>query len=138
MAYESTHTFDIKIKKGKAATIEKKKIFEGKSNKLCFEQRGSYTITPDSCYKFEQEKFEFNTSSTERGPLKFKPTHFKIEGKLLLKDEDQVSKIRMIVQNKNAPNNQEELQLKKANETLYSFEHYTPSDKTIVIEPQLK
>jgi len=36
MPYESTHTFDVKIKKGKATNLEKKRIVEGK-NKLCLE-----------------------------------------------------------------------------------------------------
>jgi hypothetical protein len=54
MPYESTHKFDVKVRKGKGTTqLEKKVILEGKNNKLCFDQRGSYTIIPDSCYKFD-------------------------------------------------------------------------------------
>lgn len=53
MPYESTHSFDIVVKKGKGGQMEKKRIEKGKNEKLCFDQRGSYTLTPDSCYKFE-------------------------------------------------------------------------------------
>ena len=68
MPYESTHSFDAVIKKGKSgSTIEKKRILEGKNQKLCFDQRGSYTIQPDSCYKFDQEKFTFETGSSSKG-----------------------------------------------------------------------
>ena len=37
MPYESTHKFDVKIKKGKGAQLETKVILEGKNNKLCFD-----------------------------------------------------------------------------------------------------
>lgn len=42
MPYESTHSFDVIIKKGKNGQLEKKRISAGKNQKLCFEQRGSY------------------------------------------------------------------------------------------------
>jgi hypothetical protein len=87
MPYESTHSFDVLIKKGKGSQNEKKRIQEGKNQKLCFEQRGSYTIIPDSCYKFEKKNFTFETSGAEKTTLVFKPTHFKVEGKVLLKEE---------------------------------------------------
>ena len=37
MTYESTHSFDVKIKKGKSTSIDKKRIQESKNGKLCFE-----------------------------------------------------------------------------------------------------
>ena len=52
MPYESTHNFDITVKNGN--TAEKNKILEGKNNKLCFDKKGTYTIIPESCYKFEK------------------------------------------------------------------------------------
>lgn len=88
MPYESTHTFDVIIKKGKGGSIDKKQIQKGKNRVLCFDQRGSYTITPDSCYKFSEEKFNFETSQQEIKPIVFLPTHLKVEGSVLLKDEE--------------------------------------------------
>jgi hypothetical protein len=138
MPYESSHNFDVKIKKGKGTQLEKKKIVEGKNNKLCFDQRGSYTIIPDSCYKFDQEKFEFNTTgNADKSTFVFKPTHFKIEGKLILKEDDQVKKINMVSYPKSDPKKKEALSLKKSGDALYSFEYYAPSDKDVVIEPIL-
>ncbi len=62
MPYESTHSFDIVIKKGKGTQIDKKRIQQGKNGKLCFDQRGSYTLIPDSCFKFEMANFTFETT----------------------------------------------------------------------------
>jgi hypothetical protein len=64
MPYESTHTFDINIKKGVSGSVDKKRIDKTKSGKLCLDQRGSYSLIPESCYKFEQDKFTFETSQT--------------------------------------------------------------------------
>ena len=41
--------------------ISKKKIIEGKNNKICFEEKGNYLLTPESCYKFDKEIFDFST-----------------------------------------------------------------------------
>ena len=62
MPYESTHTFDISIKKGVSGQVDTKRIDRTKGGKLCLDQRGSYTLVPQSCYRFDQEKFTFETS----------------------------------------------------------------------------
>lgn len=92
--YESTHKFDVKIQLAAAtsksgSTTETKKILEGKNHKLCFDQRGAYTIVPDSCYRFgnkstDNQQFVFDTTSKNATTLSFKPTFFKVEGKLIL------------------------------------------------------
>jgi len=99
MVYDSTHNFDIKVRKGKASTTEIKKIVEGKGNKLCFEVRGSYTLTPVSCYKFDQSSFKFNTSASVKEPLFFKPVGFQVSGQVQLKEDDQADKIKLTVTN---------------------------------------
>jgi hypothetical protein len=87
MPYDSTHSFDVVVKKGKGGSVEKKKILKGDNQQLCFQSRGSYSIQPDSCYKFETEKFSFQTGQAERTTLHFKPTHCKVEGRVSLKDD---------------------------------------------------
>lgn len=95
MPYESTHKFDIKVMKGKNKSIDMK-IEKGKGKKLCFEKRGTYTLIPDSCYKFEKEKFEFNTTaSTLKEAFVFKPTEYRVTGKVSLKDPKEIEKVKM-------------------------------------------
>jgi hypothetical protein len=86
--YESTHKFDVTVK-APTAPAQTKKILEGKNHKLCFDTKANYTITPQSCYRFGKQPdtqlpFSFDTSSNKSKALSFKPTFFKVEGKLLL------------------------------------------------------
>lgn len=61
MPYESTHKFVISVTKdGKS---EDKQIEQGRNKKLCFNQPGQYTLSPNSCYKFEKQQYIFTASS---------------------------------------------------------------------------
>ena len=62
MVYDSTHNFDIKIRLPGDTKSDRKKIVEGKGNKLCFDKKGSYALKPESCYKFAQEEYSFDTT----------------------------------------------------------------------------
>ncbi|CDW74259.1 nodal modulator 1-like [Stylonychia lemnae] len=137
MPYESTHSFDLFVKKGKGSQIDKKRIQKGKNHHLCFDQRGSYTLSPDTCYKFEQEKFTFDTSSQDNKVVSFKPTHIKVEGLVILKDESQMSQVKMLVLSAQDQSNIDELKLTKQTSTKYSFEYYSPVDKDLIIQPQI-
>ena len=139
MPYESTHTFDISIKKGVSGQVDTKRIDRTKGGKLCLDQRGSYTLVPQSCYRFDQEKFTFETSQAQISPLVFKPTSLKVEGKVLIKDDTQASKIVINILDSTADGAKiDTVQPKKINgENSLSFEYYSPVDQSFVIEPQL-
>jgi hypothetical protein len=59
----------------------------------------------------------------------------KVEGKVLLKDESQAANIKMLVLNAKDNSKIEELKLKKTTDTSFTFEYYSPIDKSLVIEP---
>ncbi len=87
MPYDSTNAFKVKVNDKSVMDIE-----QGKSNKLCFEKKGKYTLVPQGCHKFEKDSFVFDTSKQGQS-FNFKPTAYKLTGKVNLKNKDLASKI---------------------------------------------
>ena len=76
-------------------------------------------MTPDSCYKFENEKITFKTSESLPKPLVFKPTHLKVEGKVHLGSEKQSESVRLVVLDASTAHELKELKLKKLSGTQF-------------------
>jgi len=96
MSYDSSHNFEALVALADSAPSSKQ-IKAGKGNKLCFDQKGVYSITPSSCYKFGQTSYSFDTSEAEKKVLQLKPEQFKVEGKIMIKDKEQAKDIKLML-----------------------------------------
>jgi len=63
---------------------------------------------------------------------------YKVEGKVILKENDQASMIKMTALIKGVSESFDVLPLKKVNETFYSFEYFSQPDESIILEPRLQ
>ena len=79
--------------------------------------------------------YTFDTA--QKTMLEFKPTHFLVSGKITLKEQEQAQKIKLMVLFVNDSRDAEELKLRKAGDTVYTWEYYSPVDRKLVIEPQI-
>lgn len=61
-------------------------ILKTNEGKLCLNSIGKFTLTPKSCFRFSEDKFEIDTTEKSLKKLVFKPTHLKVEGIVKLKD----------------------------------------------------
>jgi len=135
LPYDSTHSFSLTIQKGKEGKKETKNVQKTANGKICLDSKGVYSLIPESCYKFDQDKITFDTSSPNK--VSFKPTHIKIEGKVQLKDEKVASSVSLIVLDASNESKLTELKLQKSTGNSYTFEHYSPINKDIIIEPRI-
>ena len=138
LPYESSHSFDIKAAGAEGTKDSIKKIEKGKDQMLCFEKKGSYTLTPQACFKFEKETFTFDTSEeASKTPLKFQPVEFQVGGTVVLRDAKELEKIKMTWSIKGKDNGTMEL-LKTDDKTIYKFESYFKKDQMVLVEPVIK
>ena len=81
--YSTQH--DIEVECTNLDTKEKKKLSLDKTReKTCLPQEGKYSIVPNSCYKYNETSFSYDTKNII--PIEFIPMEFKTNGKIELDD----------------------------------------------------
>ena len=134
----TTHAINVIIKNNNNNNNNKEKerqvqIQKGNNNNVCVIEKGTYTITPISCYKFDKDSYQFNTEQSNK--IELNAIQFQVEGTIVAnfvdKKQEEETKITVEINNQVV-----QVEKDNYNNKIYKYKYWSKEGEVMIIKPK--